>query len=71
MKRQDNDYAVSWIREYEVAHILLNLGHNSETFCNPMALQHFLNDSFALATWLLTHAQALRSIMLMLKLWLV
>ena len=20
-----------------------NLGHNSETFCNPMALQHLLN----------------------------
>ena len=44
MKRQDNDYAVSWIREYEGSRIFYsNLGHNSETFCNPMALQHFLN----------------------------
>jgi type 1 glutamine amidotransferase len=44
MKRQDNDYAVSWIREYESSRVFYsNLGHNNETFYNPMALQHFLN----------------------------
>lgn len=44
MKRQDNDYAVSWIREYEGSRVFYsNLGHNNETFFNPMALQHFLN----------------------------
>ena len=43
MKRQDNDYAVSWIREYESSRVFYsNLGHNNETFCNPMALQNFL-----------------------------
>ncbi|MBL6913640.1 MAG: ThuA domain-containing protein [Puniceicoccaceae bacterium] len=44
MKRQDNDYAVSWIRAYESSRVFYsNLGHNNETFYNPMALQHFLN----------------------------
>ncbi len=44
MKRQDNDYAVSWIREYAGSRVFYsNLGHNNETFHNPMALQHFLN----------------------------
>lgn len=44
MKRADNDYAVSWIREYANSRVFYsNLGHNDTTFMNPMALQHFLN----------------------------
>jgi len=44
MKREDNDYAVSWIREYANSRVFYsNLGHNESTFTNPMALQHFLN----------------------------
>ena len=44
MKRKDNDYAVSWIREYAGSRVFYsNLGHNNETFHNKMALQHFLN----------------------------
>ena len=44
MKRKDNDYAVSWIRNYEASRVFYsNLGHNNETFSNKMALQHFLN----------------------------
>ena len=44
MKRKDNDYAVSWVRKYAGSRVFYsNLGHNNETFCNKMALQHFLN----------------------------
>jgi len=44
MKRKDNDYPVSWIRGYKGSRVFYsNLGHNNETFYNPMALQHFLN----------------------------
>lgn len=44
MKRADNDYAVSWIRNYAGSRVFYsNLGHNNETYCNQMALQHFLN----------------------------
>lgn len=44
MKRKDNDYAVSWIRQYAGSRVFYsNLGHNNETFHNKMALQHFLN----------------------------
>ena len=44
MKRKDHDYAVSWIRKYGNSRVFYsNLGHNNETYHNPMALQHFLN----------------------------
>ena len=44
MKRKDNDYAVSWIREYETSRVFYScLGHNHATFYNPMAMQHFLS----------------------------
>ena len=44
MKRKDHDYAVSWIRRYGKSRVFYsNLGHNKETYHNPMALQHFLN----------------------------
>ena len=44
MKRKDNDYAVSWIRGYNGSRVFYsNLGHNNETYYNPMELQHFLN----------------------------
>ena len=44
MKRKDNDYAVSWVRRYAGSRVFYsNLGHNSDTFYNRMALQHFLN----------------------------
>lgn len=44
MKREDNDYAVAWVRKYKGSRVFYsNLGHNNETFHNKMALQHFLN----------------------------
>ena len=43
MKRQDNDYAVSWVREYSNSRVFYtNLGHNESTFLDPVALQHML-----------------------------
>ena len=43
MKRKDNDYAVSWLRSFTGSKVFYtNLGHNEDTFLNPVALQHIL-----------------------------
>ena len=43
MKRKDNDYAVSWLRSYTGSKVFYtNLGHNEDTYFNPVAMQHML-----------------------------
>jgi type 1 glutamine amidotransferase len=43
MKRKDNDYPVSWLRSYTGSKIFYtNLGHNEDTYFNPVAMQHIL-----------------------------
>ncbi|MDD7987311.1 ThuA domain-containing protein [Lentisphaera marina] len=43
MKRKDNDYAVSWLRSYTGSKVFYtNLGHNEDTYFNPVAMQHIL-----------------------------
>jgi type 1 glutamine amidotransferase len=42
-KRTDDDYAISWIREYEDGRVFYTvLGHNDFIFWNPVILQHYL-----------------------------
>jgi len=42
--RQDNDYAVSWIRRHGKGRVFYcSLGHNFEIFWNPALLRHFLS----------------------------
>ncbi len=44
MKREDHDYAVSWVRKYAGSRVFYsNLGHNDFTYYNVKALQHYLN----------------------------
>ncbi|MCC6861928.1 MAG: ThuA domain-containing protein [Bryobacterales bacterium] len=41
--REDNDYAISWIRSYGKGRVFYcSLGHNPEMFSTPVLLQHFL-----------------------------
>jgi len=43
MKREDNDYAVAWIREYGDGRVFYcGLGHNNEIFWNEAILRHYL-----------------------------
>jgi type 1 glutamine amidotransferase/HEAT repeat protein len=43
MKREDNDYAVAWIREYGNGRVFYcGLGHNNEIFWNEAILHHYL-----------------------------
>jgi type 1 glutamine amidotransferase len=42
-QREDNDYAVSWIRAYEKGRVFYtNLGHNPSDFSAPAMLEHLL-----------------------------
>jgi type 1 glutamine amidotransferase len=42
MNRKDFDYPVSWIKEIGGSRIFYsNLGHNTSTYLNPVAMQHF------------------------------
>ncbi|MEM9478980.1 MAG: ThuA domain-containing protein [Verrucomicrobiota bacterium] len=44
IKRKDNDYAVSWLREFNGGRVFYsNFGHREDTFWNPMILQHYLD----------------------------
>ncbi|MDP2898811.1 MAG: ThuA domain-containing protein [bacterium] len=41
--REDNDYAISWIRQYGKGRVFYcSLGHNPYVFWDPMILKHFL-----------------------------
>ena len=41
--REDNDYAVSWIREYGKGRVFYcALGHNPDAFWTPALVEHFL-----------------------------
>ncbi len=41
--RNDGDYAISWIREYEQGRVFYTvLGHNDYIFWNPVILKHYL-----------------------------
>ena len=43
IKRKDNDFAISWIREYGKGRVFYcSFGHNNEIFWNPAILQHYL-----------------------------
>ena len=42
MKRKDNDYPVSSLRSYLIKNLYTNLGHNEDTYFNPVAMQHIL-----------------------------
>jgi len=43
--RKDNDYAVSWVNGYGYGGRVFYtvLGHNNETYCNPVFVQHVLD----------------------------
>ncbi|MFI5378822.1 MAG: ThuA domain-containing protein [Tepidisphaerales bacterium] len=42
--RDDHDYAISWIREYEKGRVFYcSYGHNHQIFWTPPVLQHFLD----------------------------
>ncbi len=42
-KRDDKDYAVSWVRPYGKGRVFYcSLGHASSTYCNPFVLRHYL-----------------------------
>jgi type 1 glutamine amidotransferase len=42
-QRPDKDYAISWVREYGKGRVFYTtLGHASETYWNPLFLQHLL-----------------------------
>jgi len=42
-KRQDKDYAVSWVRDYGKGRVFYTtLGHDAATYWNPVFLQHLL-----------------------------
>ncbi len=44
IKRGDNDYAVSWLREFKGGRVFYsNFGHREDTYWNPVILQHFLD----------------------------
>lgn len=44
MKRQDGDYAVSWVRSYGKGRVFYcSLGHRNEIFWNPKVLRHYLD----------------------------
>ena len=43
IKRTDNDFAVSWIRNYGLGRVFYcSLGHRHEVFWNPTVLEHYL-----------------------------
>lgn len=43
LKREDNDYAVSWVQSVGKGRVFYSsLGHNHEIFSNPLMLKHFL-----------------------------
>lgn len=43
MKREDNDYGVSWARKWGKGRVFYSsLGHNDEIFWNPKVLRHYL-----------------------------
>jgi type 1 glutamine amidotransferase/HEAT repeat protein len=42
--RTDGDFAISWVRSYGNGRVFYcSLGHNSETFANPLVLRHYLD----------------------------
>ncbi|MBL1215888.1 MAG: hypothetical protein D8M59_00150 [Planctomycetes bacterium] len=44
MKRDDGDYAVSWVRSYGHGRVFYcSLGHRNDIFWNPKVLQHYLD----------------------------
>ena len=44
MKRKDNDYAVTWIRDYGKGRVFFcSLGHNNDIFWHPAILRHYLD----------------------------
>ena len=44
MRRKDNDYAVSWIRNYEKGRVFYcSLGHDHPVFWTPAVLKHYLD----------------------------
>ena len=44
MHRADNDYAISWVREFGKGRVFYcSLGHNNEIFWNKAVLQHYLD----------------------------
>lgn len=43
MNRKDDDYAVSWLRNFTGSRVFYtNLGHNEATYIDPVAVQHIL-----------------------------
>lgn len=44
IKREDNDFAIAWIREFEKGRVFYcSLGHNHEIFWNETVLRHYLD----------------------------
>ncbi len=44
MKREDNDYAVSWVHAYGNGRVFYcSLGHNESTYWDPAVLRHYLD----------------------------
>lgn len=44
LKREDNDYPISWARTYGNGRVFYcSLGHNESTYWNPAVLQHYLD----------------------------
>ncbi|MDQ3812832.1 MAG: ThuA domain-containing protein, partial [Armatimonadota bacterium] len=43
-KREDNDYAVSWVKNYDQGRVFYcSLGHREEIYWNPLVLKHYLD----------------------------
>jgi type 1 glutamine amidotransferase len=42
-KRPDNDYAISWIRDFGKGRVFYcSIGHNNEIYSNPVMLRYYL-----------------------------